>query len=168
MARDAGKGEHGSSQRVKLQRELAEACPAFAPNLLYLARFLLLSDEPDAEGQDPFAEIQRLLEQAVQASDRSAPALVELAYFHDSIHNDFKKARGLYEEGAAKALETLEDAWAGLLNSLILEMKLQEALTLAEHAEKVFPDSGRIMGAVHEARQAAVAAGLSPPQTVDS
>jgi hypothetical protein len=159
-ARDAGKSQYGSSQREKLQRELAEACPAFVPNLIYLARLLLLSDEPGPEGQDSFDEIQRLLEQAVLASDRSAPALVELAYFHDSIHNDSEKARGLYAEGAAKALETLEDAWAGLLSSLVLEKRLQEALTLAGQAEKVFPNSGRMMGAVHEARQAAAAAGL--------
>jgi hypothetical protein len=166
-ARNAGVSQRGNLPQVKLHRELAEACPAFVPNLLHLARSLLLSEESGLADEDPFAEIQRLLEQAVQASDRSAPALVELAYFHDSIHNDFAKARGLYEEGAAKSLETLEDAWAGLLTSLILEKKLQEALTLAGQAEKVFPSSGRIMGAVHDARQAAVSAGLIPPEPIE-
>lgn len=164
-ARDAGEGQRGDPLQVRLHRDLAKTCPAFAPNLLQLARLLLVSEEPDPQGQDTLAEVQQLLEQAVEASDRSAPALVELAYFHDSVHNDFEKARGLYEEGAAKALETLEDAWGGLLNSLILEKRLQEALALSEQAEKVFPSSGRIMAAVHEARRAAVAAGLLPPES---
>jgi hypothetical protein len=167
-AREAGAHRRGSPAQLEPHRELAEACPAFVPNLLQLARSLLVSDEPGPAGLDTFAEIQRLLEHAVQASDRSAPALVELAYFHDSIHNDFHQARGLYEEGAAKALATLEDAWAGLLNSLVLEKKLQEALTLAGRAEKVFPASGRIMGAVQDARRAAVAAGVSLPENSDS
>jgi hypothetical protein len=157
----------GSPLQLQRLREVAEACPAFAPSLLQLARSLLLGDEPGTEDGGAFTEIQRLLEQAVQMSDRSAPALVELAYFHDSIHNDFKTARPLYEEGAAKALASLEDAWAGLLTSFILERQLPEALALARQAGKVFPESARLMPRVHEARTLARAAGLLPPEPLD-
>ncbi len=68
-------------------------------------------------------------------------------------HNNFQKARPLYEEGAAKALEALEDAW------------VPEALALAQRAEQVFPDSGRLMGGrVQEARALTRDAGLLPPE----
>jgi hypothetical protein len=166
-AREAGKEHRGSPLQLQLLRELAEDCPAFAPSLLQLARALLVGDEPAPEADDAFAEIQRLLEQAVQVSDRSAPALVELAYFHDSIHNDFTTARPLYEEGAAKALASLEDAWTGLLTSFILERQLPEALALARQAERIFPESARLMPRVHEARELAIAAGLLPPESTD-
>jgi hypothetical protein len=88
---------------------------------------------------------------------------VELAYFHDSIHNDFEKARPLYEEGAAQALKSLEDAWAGLLTSFLLEDQLPEALALARRAATLFPESGRLMERVQQARERAIAAGLLPP-----
>lgn len=166
-AREAGMENRGNLLQLQRHRALAEACPAFAPNLLHLARSLLLGGEPDPKDGDAFAEIQRLLEQAVQVSNRSAPALVELAYFHDSIHNDFKTARPLYEEGAAQALAVLEDAWAGLLTSLVLEQQLPEALALAQQAERVFPESARLMHRVHEVRERAIAAGLLPPEPTD-
>jgi hypothetical protein len=166
-AREEAKENRGSPAQLQLLRELTEACPASAPSLLYLARTLLLGDEPGPEGDQAFTEIQRLLEQAVHVSDRSAPALVELAYFHDSIHNDFKTARPLYEEGAAKALASLEDAWAGLLTSFILERQLPDALELARQAERVFPESARLMPRVYEARELAIAAGLLPLDSKD-
>ncbi len=166
VARESGKGTRGSPLQIQLDRELAEACPAFAPNLLRLARSLLLG-EPGPEDGHAFAEIQRLLEQAVQVSDRSAPALVELAYFHDSVRNDFKTARPLYEEGAASALAVLEDAWAGLLTSFILERQLSEALALARQARRMFPESARLMHRVHETRELAIAAGLLPPESTE-
>lgn len=166
-ARKAGKEHRGSPLQFQLHRELAESCPAFTPNLLQLARSLLLGDEPGPRDDPALTEVQRLLEQAVQVSGRSAPALVELAYFHDSIHNDFKTARPLYEEGAAQALAVLEDAWAGLLTSLVLEQKLPEALALAQQAESLFPESARLMPRVHEARERAIAAGLLPPESKD-
>lgn len=166
-AREAGKEHRGSPLQLQLHRELAESCPAFVPNLLHLARSLLLGDAPGPKDDHAFDEIQRLLEQAVQSSDRSAPALVELAYFHDSIHNDFKTARPLYAEGAAQALAVLEDAWAGLLTSLVLEQQIPEALALAQQAERMFPESARLMPRVHEARERAIAAGLLPPESMD-
>ncbi|MDC0714628.1 hypothetical protein POL68_39635 [Stigmatella sp. ncwal1] len=166
-AREAGKEDRGNPVQLQLHRELAESCPAFAPNLLHLSRTLLVSREPVPEDGHAFAEAQRLLEQAVQLSERSAPSLVELAYLHDSIYNDFKTARPLYEEGAARALAALEDAWAGLLTSFILERQLPEALELAQRAWRVFPESARIMHRVHEARELAIAAGMLPPDPTD-
>lgn len=156
-------GENGrpSPERVKLLRELADACPTFTPAVLSLARTLLVTEEPGVEPTAAFDEVQRLLEQAVQGSNRSAPALIELAYFIDSIRNSSETARPLLEEGAAKALASLEDAWAGLIRSWTLDGMLSEALALAERAEKVFPGSVRIMNAVEDAR--ASAARRTPP-----
>jgi hypothetical protein len=167
-ARKAGEGNRGNPSHLKRHRELVEACPAFAPNLIELARLLLLTEESGVSAEQSFDEVQRLLEQAVQASDRGATALIELAYFLDTIRDSPDKARILLEEGAAKALKSLEDAWAGLINLFCLEDQLPQALELSARAEKIFPDSGRIMGAVADARQSAIAAGLLPPDTSDS
>jgi hypothetical protein len=115
------------------------------------------------EAEAAFAEIQKLLEQAVQASAREASAVVELGYFLDTIRNAPEEATKLYEEGAAKALETLEDAWAGLLRAWVLERtkeSLEKALRLGELAEKLFPDSGRIQGEVQDAKRLAALDGL--------
>lgn len=150
-------GENGrpSAERVKLLRELASACPTFTPAVLALARALLVTEEPGVEPTAAFDEIQRLLEQAVHGSDRGAPALIELAYFMDSVRDSSSAARPLLEEGAAKALASLEDAWAGLIRSWTLDGMLSEALALAERAEQVFPASARIMNAVEDARASA-------------
>ncbi|WP_225414593.1 hypothetical protein [Stigmatella hybrida] len=164
---DAGKEKRVNVSQIQSHQALAEACPAFVPNLLQLARSLLLEKEPITENNLVFARLQHLLEQAVQVSARSAPSLIELAYFHDSIHNDFKTARSLYEEGAAKALASLEDAWAGLLSSFVLDHQIPEALALARQAKTVFPESARIMHRIHETRDLAIAAGLLPPESTD-
>jgi hypothetical protein len=64
-------------------------------------------------------------------------------------------------------LASLEDAWTGLLTSFILERQLPEALALARQAERIFPESARLMPRVHEARELAIAAGLLPPESTD-
>lgn len=153
--------------QLQAHRDLAEACPAFTPNLLRLARLLRLVDEPGTEAEPMLTEVHRLLEQAVYASDRSADALNELAYFLDTHRNEPSQARKLWEEGAAKALSSLEDAWAGLIRHLEMEKQLPQALELSARAEQFFPQSGRIMGAVSDARQAAIAAGILPPEATD-
>jgi len=163
-AREAGKP--GDPERLRLHRELAEHNPAFIPNLLELGRQLQLADEPGRDAEAAFAEVQRLLEQSVVASERSGPAVVELGYFLDTVRNDSVAATKLYEEGAAKALETLEDAWAGLLRSWVHERtkeSLEKALRLSELAEKLFPDSGRIQGVVQDARRLATLDGHLKP-----
>lgn len=159
-------GSPGDAEWLRLHRELAEDSPAFTPNLLELARQLQLADEPGRDAQEAFAEVQRLLEQAVVGSERSAPAVVELGYFLDTVHNDTEQAAKLYEEGAAKALSTLEDAWAGLLRAWLHERtreSLGKALRLSELAEQLFPESGRIQGVVHQTRQVAIHDGLLKP-----
>lgn len=159
----AGGASLDGPDQLKAHRELAKACPAFTPNLLRLARLLRLVDEPGTEADPMLTEVHRLLEQAVQASDRSADALIEFAYFLDTHRHEPAQARKLLEEGAAKALSSLEDAWAGLIRHLEMERQLPQALELSARAEQLFPHSGRIMGAVSDARQAAVSAGLLPP-----
>ncbi|ATB40944.1 hypothetical protein CYFUS_006406 [Cystobacter fuscus] len=159
-------GAPGEAERLRLHRELAESCPSFTPNLLELARQLQLADEPGRDATEAFAEVRRLLEQAVVGSERSAPAVVEMGYFLDTIHHDSERATKLYEEGATRALETLEDAWAGLLRAWVLERtheSLQKALKLGELARKLLPDSGRIQGGVSDARLAAEREGLLKP-----
>lgn len=112
-------------------------------------------------------EVHRLLEQAVQASDGSADALIELGYFLDTHRHEPTQARKLFEEGAAKALSSLEDAWTGLIRHLEMEKQISQALELSAKAEQLFPHSGRIMGAVTDARQAAVSAGILSPDAID-
>jgi hypothetical protein len=163
-AREAGKP--GDPERLRLHRELAADSPTFIPNLLELGRQLQLADEPGRDAEEAFAEVQRLLEQAVVGSERSAPAVVELGYFLDTLRDDSAAATKLYEEGAAKALETLEDAWAGLLRAWVHERtkeSLEKALRVGDLAEKLFPDSGRIQGVVHDARRLATLDGYLKP-----
>jgi tetratricopeptide (TPR) repeat protein len=153
-------------EQVRRYRELLAECPTFTPALLELGRLLQLTDEPGVDAEEAFVEIQKLLEQAVQVSAREASAVVELGYFLDTLRDAPAEATKLYEEGAAKALETLEDAWAGLLRAWVHERtkeSLEEALRVGELAEKLFPDSGRIQDEVHRARQLAIHEGLLKP-----
>lgn len=167
QAKKAGEVDKNNPEQLRLHRELAKDCPAFTPNLLRLARLLQLIDEPGVDGQESFAEVQRLLEQAVQSSERGAPALVELGYFMDDIRNAPEQAFPLYQEGAARALETLEDAWAGMLRywtDTRTRESLGKALELAELALKVFPESERIRYYVTDARRYASQEGLPTPE----
>jgi hypothetical protein len=168
-ARTAGDVNRPSREQLRLHRELADACPSFMPNLLELARLLRLDDDPPQElkGEELLAELRRVLEQAVQASARSAPALVELAYFLDTFHDSPPEAEGLFEEGAEKSLKTLEHAWAGLIDfwsSKRTPESLTKALQLGQRAEKLFPDSELIGHNLRFARQLAVTDGLLNPE----
>ncbi len=162
-----GRGEESRRlEQVRRYRALLEECPTFTPALLELGRLLQLTDEPGVEAEDAFVEIQKVLEQAVQVSGREAATVVELGYFLDTIRNSSEKATPLYEEGAAKALETLEDAWAGLLRAWVHEgskESLEKALELSEQAERLFPDSGRIQEEAIRARRLATEDGLLKP-----
>jgi hypothetical protein len=166
-ARAAGDARRPSREQLRLHQELVEACPAFTPNLLELARLLRLDDDPppDVSGEAILPEIRRLLEQSVQASGRSAPALVELAYFLDTFEDSPPDAETLFEEGARKALKTLEEAWAGLISfwsSKRTRETLIKALQLGEMAEKLFPESELIGHELRFARELAVTDGLLP------
>ena len=110
-------GAPGSPERLRMHRALAQDCPTYVPNLVGLARQLQLVEEPGRDAPEALAEVEHLLKQAVTASERSAPAVVELGYFLDTLLDSPGEATKLYAEGAARALETLEDAWAGLLRA---------------------------------------------------
>jgi hypothetical protein len=159
-------GAPGSPERLRMHRALAQDCPTYVPNLVELARRLQLVDEPGRDAPEALAEVEQLLKQAVTASERGAPAVVELGYFLDTLRDSSSEATKLYAEGASRALETLEDAWAGLLRAWVHERtpeSLHKALRTATLAEQLFPDSGRIQGVVHDVRQAALHEGLLNP-----
>jgi tetratricopeptide (TPR) repeat protein len=162
-AREAGGGKPGSLERLHLHRELAAAAPAFVPNLLELGRGLQVAE--DAAGDDTFTEAEAVLRQAVEVSHRSAPALVELAYFLNVIRDEPQQMEPLLEEAIEKALHTLEDAWAGLINVLVEQEKYRRALDMSEKALRVFPDSPRIIMAGESARAQALHEGLLPPES---
>jgi hypothetical protein len=162
-AREAGGANQASPEQLRRHRELVAACPAFTPNLLELARLLLLTDEPEVDSNQAFAEIQRLLEQAVHASNRSAPALLELAHFMDSIRNTPTEAETIFEESAATALRSLEASWSALINLWTVENRketLEKALRLSELVEKLFPPTSGIHADVARARNFAAHTGL--------
>jgi hypothetical protein len=162
-ARRAGAAQEASPEQLRMLRALARDCPAFTPNLLELARLLRLTDEPGVETEEAFAEIQQVLEQAVQASARSSPALLELAHFLYVFRNASEEAEKLFEESVTSALHALEDSWAGLIDFWVMERRrdmLEKALKLSALAEQVFPRSPRILNAVDEAREKAARAGL--------
>lgn len=164
-ARKAGETDKDNPEQLRIHRDLLAACPAFTPNLLRLARLLQLIDQPGVDARESFSEAQRLLEQAVQSSERSAPSLVELGYFLDDLRNAPEDAFTLYQEGAAKSLETLEYAWAGMIRywtDTRTRESLSQALQLGERALKVFPGSERIRYYVTDARRYAAQQGIIP------
>ncbi|WP_338863063.1 hypothetical protein [Myxococcus stipitatus] len=165
-AREAGDANHASAEQLRLLRELTRDAPTFTPALLELARLLQLTDEPGVDAEVTFTEVQRLLEQAVSVSRRSASSLVELGYFLDVVRGREDDAATLWEESAGKSLKTLEQAWAGLLrgwSDARTKESLEKALRLAERAEKVFPDSLRLLDEVELVREYARQDGLLKP-----
>ncbi len=161
-AREAGGGKPGALERLRLHRELAAEAPAFVPNLLELGRGLQLAEEE--AGEDTFTEAEAVLRQAVAVSERSAPALVELAYFLNVIRDAPQEMEPLLEEAIGKALRLLEDAWAGLINVLVEQEKYQRALEVSEQARRVFPGAVAIVTAADSARTHAVREGLLPSE----
>lgn len=162
-ARDIGGANQATPEQLSLLREVTRECPAFMPSLLELARLLLLNEEAGVSAEAAFAEIQRLLEQAVRGSKRNPVAVLELAHFLDTFRNAPREAEKLYEEGAAGALKLVEESWTALLDLWTGENSresLEKALKLGALAEKVFPESGDIMLAVVTARNYAARAGL--------
>ncbi|MCY1079894.1 hypothetical protein [Archangium lansingense] len=170
-ARQSGDVAKPSEEQLRLHRELVEACPAFTQNTLFLAWLLqrrLWTAQDDGQDPEPaFAEVQRLLNQAVQGSYRSAPALVELGFFLDTYRDSSHEAAKLYEEAAAKASGTLKDAWWGLIrywNAERTKETLEKALRLGELAEKMFPDSHELIEELMTTREYAAQEGLLGPE----
>lgn len=167
VARAAGSVNEASPEQLQQLRELARECPAFTPNLLELARLLRLTDESEVGTEESLAELQRLLEQAVLASGRSAPTLLELAHFTDVFLDSPEQAEQLFEESVSSALHALENSWAGLIDFWVMERRrdtLEKALKLGELAKQLFPESPRILNAVEDAQEKAARAGFFPPE----
>lgn len=165
-ARKAGEHERGNPEQLRLLRELAEDCPAFTPNLLYLARLQQVIDQPGRSPEEVFSEIQRLLELAILGSGRSAPVVLELGNFLDTFQNDPPSAMKLYEEGEQKALATLEDAWFFKLRYWNLERtkeSLEKALRLCVLVEQIFPEPNTYLeDEVQTTKRLAAREGLLP------
>jgi tetratricopeptide (TPR) repeat protein len=145
----------GSSLRLAALRELVGLCPAFVPGLLALSRAMLLGKEEVTDSQAYFAEVEQILRDAVEASSEEASALIELAHFTDAIRDAPADAEPLFAEAARRALNLLEEAWAGQIGVLGQQEKLEAALEVAEQARRVLPHSTRIAEAVEFARQCA-------------
>jgi hypothetical protein len=142
-ARKAGEREGGKPEQLRLHRELADECPAFTHNLLYLARLQHLIEQPGRSAEEVLPEIQSLLESAVFGSYRSAPALLALGNFLDTFQDGTPEAMKLYEEGEQKALATLENAWFLKLRYWNLERtkeSLGKALRICALVEHLFPE----------------------------
>lgn len=161
-AREAEGGRPGSLERLRLHRELAAAAPAFVPNLLELGRSLQLAKP--AAGEDTFTEAEAVLRQAVEVSERSPSALVELAYFQNIIRAAPQEMEALLEDAIRRSLQLMEDAWTGLIHALVEQGKLQQALVVSEDARRVFPNSVRVTMAAESAQALAVREGLLPPK----
>lgn len=164
-AKQAGKDEQGNPEQLRRHRELAETCPAFTHNLLYLAWLQQSIDQPERSSEEVFSEIQRLLEAAVLGSYRNAQAVVELGHFLDAFRASPHEAMRLYEEGEQKALNTLRDAWFGKIrywNDERTRESLGKALQLGELAERMFPDFTSLLIEIQITRDYAVKEGLIP------
>jgi hypothetical protein len=170
-SRQVGDVTRPSAEQLRLHRELAEACPAFTQNLLFLSWLLLRQlwnvEDDGKDSERAFVEIQSLLEKAVLGSYRSAPALVELGFFLDTYRDSPHEAARLYEEASAKALESLKDSWWGLLrywNAERTKETLEKALRLGEMAEKLFPEAPEIIEEMMTTRLYATQEGLLDPE----
>jgi hypothetical protein len=165
-AKQTGKEQRGTPEQLRLHRELAEDCPAFTQNLLYIAWLQQSIDQPDRSTEEVFSEIQHLLEAAVLGSYRSAQALVELGHFLDAFRASPDEAMRLYEEGEQKALATLRDAWFGKIrywNDERTKESLEKALRLGELAGPMFPDFASLHIEIQITRDYAAQEGLLPP-----
>ncbi|WNG62236.1 hypothetical protein F0U59_51710 [Archangium gephyra] len=162
-ARREAEADPGNPGQLELHRRLAEDCPAFTQNLLFLAWRLLRFEGPERPLEDQLIEVQRLLEMAVLGSYRSAPAVVELGFFLDTYRDAPHEAARLYEEAGARALETVRESWRGLIrywNDERTKETLEKALKLGELAEKLFPDHTPLMLEVLTTRRYAALDGL--------
>ncbi len=116
---------------------------------------MLLNKQAADDSQAYFSEIERRLHDAVDVSGEDASALIELAHFTDVIRDAPSEAEPLFAQAAQRALNLLEEAWAGQISALGQQDKLDAALEVAALAGKLLPDSVRIREAVEFARQCA-------------
>lgn len=144
--------ELGSARQLELLGTLRQRCPAFVPALLLESRAELWSKEDAGSTEAAFAEIERMLREAVEVSHRTPEALMELARFESVVRGSPTAAEALYREASTRALAGLEEAWAGLIESLGEQDKTDEARQVADRARQLFPDSKPITEAIQFAR----------------
>ncbi len=152
MLSDARNLEWGSPQQLHLLAKLRECCPAFTPGLLISSRAMLWGKEDVKDPAIFFDEVEQVLHHALTASGREAGALVAMARFMSVVRASPQSAELLYKEAVTKALDVLEEAWAGLIETLGDLEKKEEAAHTAEIASKVFPDSEQLSEAIRYAR----------------
>jgi hypothetical protein len=142
----------GSPRQLQLLKSLRTHCPAFVPALLISGRAELLSEEDAGPPDAFFDEIERMLHDAVEASGRTPATLIGLARFMSVMRDSPQAAETLYREASTRALEVLEEAWAGLIASLGEQEKMDEAARIAETARGVFPQSKQLSEACNFAQ----------------
>jgi hypothetical protein len=142
----------GSPQQLQLLKSIRTHCPAFAPALLISGKAELLSEEDSGPTNAFIDEIERMLHDAVAASGRTPATLIGLARFMSLMRDSPQTAETLYREASTKALEVLEEAWAGLIESLGEQEKMTEAARIAETARGVFPQSKQLSEACNFAQ----------------
>jgi tetratricopeptide (TPR) repeat protein len=129
--------------------EVHEACPAFVPALLLAGRRLQSGKGASpADVRAGMRKARKYLQQAVVASDRSAATLVELGYFLHVVEKQPQAAETMLRAGVEKALTVLEDGWAGLIDVLCSQGRLEEARELGARAHALLPGSVRIATAL--------------------
>lgn len=144
MLSEARSQELGSPRQLQLLESLRTNCPAFVPALLISSRAELWGEERAGPPEAFFNEIERMLHDAVEASGREPSALIGLARFMSVVRDSPQAAEALYREASTRALEVLEESWAGLIETLGEQEKLEEAARTAEMARGVFPQSRQI------------------------
>lgn len=149
---DARGLEWGSPQQLQLLERLRACCPAFVPGLLVSSRAMLWGKEDIKDSAAFFDEVDQFLRHALDASGRAPEALVGMARFMSVVRDSPQAAEPLYREAVARALEVLEEAWAGLIESLGEQEKMEDAAGTAQLASKVFPDSEQLSEARRYAR----------------
>ncbi len=144
MLSEARSLELGSPRQLQLLESIRTHCPAFVPALLVASRAELWSKEDAGPPEAFFDEVERMLHDAVDASGREPAALIGLARFMSVVRDSPQAAEALYREASTKALEVLEESWAGLIEALGEQEKTDEAARIAESARGVFPQSRQI------------------------
>ncbi|QSQ11321.1 hypothetical protein [Myxococcus landrumensis] len=149
---EARRLEWGSDAQLRLLERLRTHCPAHVPGLLLSSRALLWAKEDLVDPTAFFAEVEQLLVAAIESADRSPEALIGLARFKSVVRDSPRDAEPLYQEAASRALSLLEEAWAGLIESLAEQEKTDEAARLSQHASRLFPASTALAEARRFAR----------------
>ncbi|WP_257457661.1 hypothetical protein [Archangium lipolyticum] len=144
MLSEARSLELGSPRQLQLLETIRTHCPAFVPALLLSSRAELWGQEDAGPPEAFFDEVERMLHDAVDASGREPAALIGLARFMSVVRDSPRDAEALYREASTRALEMLEESWAGLIEALGEQDKTDEAARTAESARGVFPQSKQI------------------------